>query len=184
MAPRERIEAAVAQSGPGARVVALAFVVLGAVVVSTGFGGVVVPIVALAVVGVLVTQRRLLATIPRGERAPLWRAAVQTWWAPVAGLLGVTMILAAVVNAFGASNLAGRIVGTTLLLAFGVAMLFGLMRRPFDRVAGNSIILLATIPSLLFFWFILPPLAAIVVWVGVLTGGFTDRSEGHTLAAP
>ena len=94
------------------------------------------------------------------------------------------MILAAIVNAFVASNLAGRIVGTTLLLAFGVAMLFGLMRRPFDRVAGNSLILLATIPPLLFFWVILPPLAAIVVWVGVLTSGFTDRSEAQALAAP
>jgi hypothetical protein len=174
----------VAQFGPGVRVVALAFVVVGAVVVSLGFGGGVMPIVGLAVIGVLVAQRRLLATIPVGERAPLWRAVVQTWWAPVAGLLGVTMVVAAIVNAFAASNLAGRIVGSILLLAFGVAMPFGLMRRPFDRVAGNSLILLATIPPLLFFWVILPPLAAIVVWVGVLSGGFTDRSEAHAPAAP
>jgi hypothetical protein len=178
-----RIEAAVTQFGPGARVVALAFVVLGAVVVGLGFGGGVVPIVALAVIGVLVAQRRLLATIPRGERAPLWRAVVQTWWAPVAGLLGFVMILAAIVNAFVASNLAGRIVGSTLLLAFGVAMLFGLMRRSFDRVAGNALILLATVPPLLFFWVVVPPVAALVVWVGVLTGGFTDQSEPQALAA-
>jgi len=36
---------------------------------------------------------------------------------------------------------------SALLLAFGGAMLIGLMRRPFDRVVGNSLILLATIPA-------------------------------------
>lgn len=173
--PTERIETAMTHLGSGARVVALAFVVLGAALVAMGRGGGVVPVVALAVVLVLVTQRRLFASIPLGDRAPLRHAVVQTWWAPVAGLLGLLMVLAGVGTIFEAHNWGGRIVGSALLLAFGVAMLFGLMRRPFDRQAGNSLILLATVPPLLFFWMVVPPLAAILVWIGVLSSGFGNR---------
>jgi hypothetical protein len=174
--PIERIEATMARLSPGAQVVALAFVVLGAAVVAMGFGGGAVPVVALAVVVVLARQRRLFASLPIGERAPLRHAAIQTWWAPVAGLLGLMMVLGGVGTIFEAHNLGGRIVGSGLLLGFGFAMLFGLVRRPFDRQGGNSLILLATIPPLLFFWLIVPPLAAIIVWVGVLRSGFSDRS--------
>ncbi|MGI9023490.1 MAG: hypothetical protein ACR2HV_09735 [Acidimicrobiales bacterium] len=173
--PAERIDAMMARLGPGGRVAALAFVVLGACVVAVGFGGGPVVVVAVAVVAVLVSQRRMFASIPGGDRAPLRHAVVQAWWAPVAGLLGLAMLVAGVGTIFEAHNLGGRIVGSSLLLAFGGAMLFGLMRRPFDRQAGNTMILLATIPALLFFWVIVPPLAAIVIWVGVLQGGFSER---------
>jgi hypothetical protein len=170
--PSQRMEAAMARLGPGARVVALALAVLAAVVVSLGLGGPVVAIVAVAVVGVLASRRRLVTSAPFGERAPLWPALTQAWWAPVAGVLGVVMVLAGVGTVFEADNLGGRVFGSAFLLAFGGAMLLGLMRRPFDRLSGNSMILLATIPALLFFWMVVPPLAAILVWVGVLSSGF------------
>ncbi len=173
--PIERIDAVMSRLGPGARVAALAFVVLGAVVIAMGFGGGAVPIVALAVVAVIVSQRPLFASMPRGERAPLRHAVVQSWWAPVAALLGLAMVVAGVGTIFEAHNLGGRIVGSALFVVFGGAMLLGLMRRPFDRLAGNSLILLATIPALLFFWVIVPPLAAILIWVGVLSGGLGER---------
>jgi hypothetical protein len=173
--PTERIEAAMLRLGPGARVVALALAVLGATVVALGLGGGVIPFVALAVVVILVRQRQLFTAIPAGERAPLRHALVQAWWAPVAGLLGVAMVLFGIGTIFEAHNWGGRIVGSALLMAFGLAMLFGLVRRPFSRQAGNALILLATIPPLLFFWVIVPPVAAIVVWVGVISGGFSDE---------
>jgi DMSO reductase anchor subunit len=69
----------------------------------------------------------------------------------------------------------GRVVGSSVLLAFGSAMFLGLMLRPFDRGVGNALILLATIPALVFFWMIVPPLAAIIIWIGVLSSGFNDR---------
>ncbi len=171
--PVERIEAVMNRLGPGARVLALAFVVLGATVVAIGIGGGGVPIIAVAVVAVLVSQRRLFATLG-GERAPLRHAVVQAWWAPVAGLLGLAMILAGVGTIFEAHNLGGRIVGSSLLLAFGGAMLFGLMRRPFARTQGNALVLLATVPAFPLFWLIVPPLAAIAIWVGVLASGFEE----------
>jgi hypothetical protein len=173
--PLQRVEAVMARLGPGARVVALAFVVLGAAVVSIGFGGGALPVVAVAVVAVLVSQRHLLASIPSGDRAPLRHAVVQAWWAPIAALLGLAMLLMGIGTIFEAHNWGGRIIGSGVLLAFGGAMLFGLARRPFDRVAGNTLILLATIPPLAFFWVIVPPLAAILVWIGVLASGFGDR---------
>jgi hypothetical protein len=171
--PVERIEAVMSRLGPRARVLALAFAVLGAAAVTVGVGAGAVPIIAVAVVGVLVSQRRLFASLG-GERAPLRHALVQAWWAPVAGLLGVAMILAGVGTIFEAHNLGGRIAGSGLLLAFGAGMLFGLMRRPFARMPGNALILLTTVPAMAMFWMIAPPLAAIAIWIGVLGSGFEE----------
>ena len=135
-------------SGPGARLVALVLMVLGAVVVAIGFGGPAVAlVVAVAVLAAAFTQRRQLASLWDDERASLWRAVVQAWWAPVAGLLGLTLVVSGIGTVFEASNVGGRIAGSSLLLAFGSAMFLGLMRRPFDRGVGNALILLATIPA-------------------------------------
>ncbi len=171
--PVERIEAVMSRLGPRARVLALAFVVLGATAVSIGIGGGAVIPIAVAVVAVLVSQRRLFASLG-GERAPLRHALVQAWWAPVAGLLGGATVFFGIGTIFEAHNLGGRIVGSSLLLAFGGAMLLGLMRRPFARTQGNALILLATVPALPFFWLVVPTLAAIIIWVGVLASGFEE----------
>ncbi|HUR24201.1 MAG TPA: hypothetical protein VMZ73_10050 [Acidimicrobiales bacterium] len=171
--PVQRIEAVMSRLGPGARVLALAFAVLGATAVSIGVGAGAAPIMAVAVVALLVSQRRLFASLA-GERAPLRHAVVQAWWAPVAGLLGLAMILAGVGTVFEAHNIGGRIFGSSLLLAFGGAMLFGLMRRPFARPPANALILLATVPALAMFWMIVPLVAAIAIWAGVLAGGFEE----------
>jgi hypothetical protein len=176
-APTQRIEATMSHIGPNARVVALALIVLGAVAVGIGTGGGVLIVVALGVVALALSQRHLVAAIPsRGERAPLRRAVVQTWWAPVAALLGLMMLLAGFGTIFEAHNLGGRIVGSTLLMAFGLGMFYGLVRRPFSRQAGNMLILVTTIPPLLIFWLIVPPVMAIVVWVGVISSGFSEES--------
>ncbi|MGH9280667.1 MAG: hypothetical protein ACRD12_21565 [Acidimicrobiales bacterium] len=47
-------------------------------------------------------------------------------------------------------------------------------------MAGNAMILLATIPALLCFWVIVPPLTALVVWIGALSSGFSDRPVAST----
>ena len=174
-APTERIEASVNRLGPGGRVLVFALVVLVGVGASVAVGAGAVPLVALAVFAVLAKQPQLFTSLGRGDRAPLRHAVMQSWWAPLAGLLGAAMLLAGVATIFEADNEAGRVVGSTLFFLFGLAMLFGLVRRPFARQAGNSLILLATIPALLFFWLIVPALAAIAVWIGVLRDGFSDQ---------
>jgi len=175
-APTQRIEAAMSHMSSARRVIAVAFVVVAAVAAGIGSRAGAVPVLVLAVVAILVGQRHLIASVPRGERAPLRRAVVQAWWAPVATLLGLAMLFFGVGTIFEAHNWGGRIVGSTALMAFGGAMLFGLVRRPFARQAGNMLILIATIPPLLFFWVIVPPVMAIIVWVGVLSSGFSEES--------
>lgn len=170
--PTERIEATMARLSPQ---IIFALVVLAAAI-ALGLGGVAsFPLLVIAVAVVVANQRRVFTSLPRGERAPLRRAVVQAWWAPVAGLLGLAMIVFGIATIFEANNWGGRIFGSSLLMAFGLAMFLGLMRRPFNREAGNTLILLATVPGLLFFWVIVPPLLAILVWVGVLSSGFSDQ---------
>jgi hypothetical protein len=181
--PVQRMEAVMSRLGSGGRVLALAAVVVGAVLASMGLGGGAAPLlVVLGAAGalwVVVRQRRLVTIF--GKRAPLGRAVIQGWWAPVAALLGLVMIVGGIGTFFEAHNLGGRIFGSGLLLALGGMMVLGLMRRPFDRVAGNSMILLATIPAFPFFWLIVPTVAAIAVWVGVLASGFADADVAHAL---
>ena len=61
-------------------------------------------------------------------------------------------------------------------MGFGVLLLYGLARRPFARMSGNALILITTIPFLLFFWMVIPPLVAIVIWVGIFSSGFEDKA--------
>ena len=70
----------------------------------------------------------------------------------------------------------GRIFGSTLLIAFGTGMLYGLTRRPFARTSGNALILITSIPAFLFFWMVIPTVVAFVIWVGVFTSGFEDKA--------
>ena len=165
------------EQGPGAPFLAIVLMVLGAIVVTVGVGGpVAAVVVAVAVLALAVTQRRHLGSFWHGERASLGRSVVQAWWAPLAGLLGLLMVASGIGTIFEASNVGGRVVGSSLLLAFGSVMFLGLMRRPFDRAVGNTLILVATIPALLFFWMIVPPVVAMLIWIGVLSSGFGDRS--------
>lgn len=171
--PTERIEAVMGRLGPVAPVLALAFAVLGATAITMGLGVGALPVIAVAVVAILFGQRRAFASLG-GERAPLRHALLQAWWAPLAGLLSLGMLVAGIGTVFEAHNLGGRIVGSSLLLAFGCGMLLGLMRRPFSRTQGNTVILVATVPAMVMWWTIVPPLVAVAVWVGVLTGGFEE----------
>jgi hypothetical protein len=159
---------------PAARALTLALAALGATAIAIGIGrGGVVLVVALFVVGLVLTQRRSLALVV-GDRASLRQALTQAWWAPVAAVLGVALVAAGIGTIFEAHNLGGRIMGSSLLLAFGAAMLLGLRRRPHAREAGNALILIGTIPAFPFFWLIVPTVAAIVIWIGVLTSGYAD----------
>ena len=167
---------------PRARVAGLAVIVVGAFLASVGLGGGAAPLLvllgAVAAFATLIRQRRLVTVF--GERAPLGPAVVQAWWAPIAALLGVVMLLGGIGTVFEAHNLGGRIFGSGLLLALGGMMLLGLMRRPFDRVSGNSMILVATIPAFAFFWIIVPAVAGALVWIGVLSAGFSDEPAPAT----
>ena len=176
--PSQRIEA-VMNISSRARVVAFCMVMAVAaflVVVGVGTGGPVVTVGIVALIAVVALPFGLRALDVRGERAPLRHALVQTWWAPVAGLLGLAGVGFGIGTVFEASNWGGRIFGSTLMLAFGGAILLGLMRRPFARQSGNALILIGTAPAFPFFWVVVPTVAAVVVWIGVLSSGFSDEA--------
>ncbi len=173
--PSQRLEAVMARLNPATRVLALTAAVLGAIFVSVGTGAtglLPVLVAALLLLAGVASQRRRFVPAVVGPRAPLRPAVTQAWWAPLAALLGVVMLVFAVGTVFEAHNLGGRIIGSTVMFAFGACMLLGLMRRPFDRAAGNSMVLLATVPAFTLFWVIVPAVVALVIWVGVLTSGF------------
>ena len=166
-----------------ARGIALALVAFGAALAVLGAGGGPAIVVGLALVGILLAHRWLVGASPIGERAPLRVALVQAWWAPLAALLGLAMVVAGVGTVVEADTLGGRLVGSAALLAFGGAMFYGLVRRPLARQAGNTLILMATIPAFPFFWLIVPTAVAIVVWAGVFTSGFSDRPSTSPASA-
>jgi len=174
--PKERIEAAMTHLSTSARVLIVTLLVavsMFALVVAGG--GVGIPATVVLVV-VATSQRRHLGGLLRGgARAPLLRSLVQTWWAPVAvALAGFELLFAVQVMLHGA-NLPGRIIGGSLATASGLGIFNGLIRRPFDRAYGNVFVLLGTLLPLMIFWMVVPPAAAIVVWVGVFTSGFGAR---------
>jgi hypothetical protein len=175
--PVLRLEAVMSGGRPGNLVVVLALVVLGFAVIALGVGGpaLVMPIFV-AIVAMLALGRGSLVPVFKGERAPLRHAVVQTWWAPLAALLGAAMLFFGFGTIFEAHNWGGRIFGTAILLAFGFGMFLGLMRRPFSKSSGNALILITTTPALVFFWVVVPTVIALVIWVGVLTSGWDDAS--------
>ena len=174
--PITRIEATMENSRSLTTVGLLALVTIAAVAVVVGVGGGVGVLLALVVIATLVWQRRRFAVLGRTERAPLKVAILQAWWAPVAATLGVVMVLAGVGTIFEAHNLGGRIVGSAAFMLFGLAMLLGLVKRPFAREAGNTLILVATVPALAFFWLVIPLVAAVIIWAGVIAAGFSDEA--------
>lgn len=108
--------------------------------------------------------------------SPGWRALVQTWWAPLAALLGVVEIVMGVAIFFQGENWPGRIIGGLLLLpGSGGLTLLGLRTRPRARALGNALVLVGTLPWFGLFWMIVPPLVGLLVWVGVFTSGFGER---------
>jgi hypothetical protein len=176
--PALRLEAVMSGPGPTAsKVAAFALLAFGAVVIAMGLGGpVLTAAILLAVITVLALGRGALGPLFRGERAPLRHALAQTWWAPVAGFAGGALLFLGVGTIFEAHNWGGRIFGSAILLAFGFGMLYGLTRRPFSRSSGNALILITTIPGFLFFWVIIPTVISLVIWIGVFTSGFEDKS--------
>jgi hypothetical protein len=162
---------------PFGTVAAIVLIVLGfaALAVGRGIRAGFLPVVLLGLLILIAAQRRVFTPVFRGERAPLRHALVQAWWAPLAGLLGFAMIFFGVGTIFEAHNWGGRVFGSAVLFAFGFGMLHGLRRRPFSRETGNALILVTTMPAMVFFWVIVPTVVAIVIWVGVLTSGFSDE---------
>lgn len=101
----------------------------------------------------------------------------QGWWAPIAGLLSLALLLFAV--ALGLSDnddgTEAVIVGVILCLAGSFTLAVGLWKRPQARGLGNALIIVGCVLAALWFWTVLLPIAAIVVIIGVISSELSSR---------
>lgn len=165
---------------PTRLIVGLTVLASGALIVTLGFGlggvGLVIGgLAALAFLAIAITQRSALGKafsrpVDRGERSGLVAALTQAWWAPIAAVHGVlTLIFGVAVGMSGEGGQADSIMGAAITMAFGVAVLWGLVLRV-ERVAiGTGMVLIGSVWFGGAFWLVWPVIMLLIIWVGVIT---------------
>ena len=100
-------------------------------------------------------------TYSYGDARPQW----WTWWTVLAMLLGVAYVVGAVLQLI--ADFKGTNIGAVgIALAFAGLIFGGLMLRSRSRIAGNWMVVVATVPALAFFWVIVPAVVAIAIIIG------------------
>lgn len=91
-----------------------------------------------------------------------------TWWTVLAALLAVTYVVAAAGQLI--SDPKGTNVGAlAIMTGFAGLIAGGLRLRSQSRIAGNWMIVVATIPALAFFWIVVPAVVGIAIIIGAAT---------------
>jgi hypothetical protein len=93
----------------------------------------------------------------------------QGWWVPVAAVLAVCDVLIGGWIISAEQN-PGSIVGGSLFVLGGILLVVGLVQRPRNRALGTGLILFGAFWGLPLFWLVVPPVLAITVIAGLLTG--------------
>jgi len=108
----------------------------------------------------------------------------QAWWAPVAGLLVLALLVLAVSIGFSdeSDETEDVIVGLALALSGAFVLAAGLWKRPQARGLGNALIVVGSVLAAFWFWTVVLPVAAIIVVVGVVTSEV--RSPARAAEAP
>jgi hypothetical protein len=96
-----------------------------------------------------------------GDEAPkLWK-----WWTVLAAALGTSYVVAATGQLI--SDPKGTNLGALgIALGFAALIAGGLALRSRSRVSGNWLIALAAVPSLTFFWFVVPAAIGLAIIIG------------------
>jgi hypothetical protein len=127
-------------------------------------------------------QRQLAATRgrplgPGGQ--PVLQRLARNWWLVLAALLGSFEALVGVAMPFEEGGNPGSIAGGALIAGAGLLMLGGIAVRRRSRVAGDLMIAVGALPTVVFFWLILPPLAGLTVIVAAAFDSAEARSLGE-----
>jgi hypothetical protein len=106
------------------------------------------------------------------------QALRQAWWAPLAGLLALGLLVLAF--GIGISNseddgTTAVIVGVVLCLAGAFALAAGLWKRPHAHGLGNALIVVGCLLAVFWFWTVILPIAGIVVLVGLVSTELRPR---------
>lgn len=91
-----------------------------------------------------------------------------TWWTVLAALLAGTYVLAAVGQLIDDPK-ATNVGALGIMIGFAGLIAVGLRFRSRSRIAGNWIVVFATVPALMFFWVVVPTLVALAIIIGAVT---------------
>lgn len=143
-------------------------------------GAVAAGILASLLIGLIVGQRSKLArSFEVSDDAPAVsarRVLSQTWWAPLAALHGTMTIVFGVMIGLRTEGtpVTDALIGTAVTLAFGAAVIGGLVLRLRRPAVGSGLILLGTIWLAMAFWMVWPPLLTALIWVGVIASAISS----------
>ena len=91
-----------------------------------------------------------------------------TWWTSLATVLATVYSLAGIGQLIDDPK--GTNVGAMFIMFGFSALIFGgLALRSRSRLAGHWMIMFATVPALMFFWVLWPPVIALAIIVGAVT---------------
>lgn len=96
------------------------------------------------------------------------RVLGQGWWAPIGAVLSVCNMAIGEWIIASEQN-PGSIVGGSLHILGGIALVTGLAVRPRRRTLGTGLVLAGAFWGLPIIWLIVPPILAVAVIAGVLT---------------
>lgn len=136
--------------------------------------------IASLAIGLIVGQRSKLARsfeVSDGASAiSIRRVLSQAWWAPLAALHGAMTIIFGVMVGLRTEGVpvTDALIGTAVTLAFGAAVIGGLVLRLSRPAVGSGLILLGTIWLAMGFWMVWPPLLAALIWVGVIASAISS----------
>lgn len=97
----------------------------------------------------------------------------------MAGLLALALFAFAVVIGVSNSEDDGTesvVVGVALCLAGAFTLAAGLWKRPQSRALGNALIIVGCVLAAFWFWTLVLPVAAIIVFVGVVSSEVRSRA--------
>jgi hypothetical protein len=127
-------------------------------------------------------QRQLAATRGRPLRArgrPVLRNLARTWWLVLAGLVGIVEVAFGIGIPLTEGASFDTVGGGALVATAGMLVLGGIAQRRRSRVAGDIMIAVGALPTVPFFWMILPPLAGLTVIVASAFDAAEARSLGE-----
>ena len=97
-------------------------------------------------------------------------AVLRRWWVALAIAVATFNVLAGVGLAISGSDMSAssRGVWVTVMLAGSGAVAWGLTRRAHQQPHAHLLVVLGTLPTLLWFWLVVPAIVAVAVISGAL----------------
>ncbi len=133
----------------------------GLTAVVSAFGVIIAVFVSLSLW--MMTRSRRGAEFSYGSEAPkTWN-----WWTVLTGILATTYVVAGTGQLIDETK-ATNVGALCIAVFFAALMAGGLILRARGRTAGNFMVAAGAVPSLAFFWMIVPPLVGLAILVGAV----------------